>query len=853
MDIDEVYTNLSWMRDVRSPSGTTKKELDDYTEIFKGHGRVTNPKRMLVYGRPGIGKSTFCQKLAVDWANERSETLKKFDLLLLVKLRDLCGIQGVPAILEASKLFAADGPISSDVLYDYVLQNQDRVLLVLDGYDEYIGGKTSLIRGIWEGDQLRDCHVIMTTREMEGEELVKFSHVQCEIKGFLKKTQVKAFAARYFTDPNETEEFVSYLNKGKLWDIAEIPLLLLMLCLIWKNRHNKELPTSQLELHERFVETLLFQMNIKDSADAPVSSIEDKSILNDHKDELNAIGQLALDALLENNLYVVLNDENVKSGSLTDKMIRSGLFQFSKLASADPNRSIFFLHKSIQEFLAAWYIINESCQLEEGKMACFTSIDSFFKVLQLRRVLQFMCEWSEEGAKAVFSLLRLIGEKEDLTQCCLHKTPSLDDLSPVQRLFRDVTLECLLSCSASVKQNLYPVLLSCAGGVVFVSYLNSSKVAAQQLLRSDSSLNYVFFGGSNLPISILADLKACVVTHSGQRLESSRFIQKYLTSELEPEHFFVKKEGDQLYLKFSVIFRKFSAKYLEMLRELTSPLPRSSPQKKEYAGGLSDDHLNCLSVIKSVRFYSTEISKDSLVLSHLLSSVPFPQEVLILPLGMGLFDAQVVKDVISHINLTDNLCDLVLGKFNMKAEDLAGSLHRAPNLHKLDLSDCCLYAGVSCLAENLRHVPRLSVLKLSRVGIGYDECLSLATSLEHLPKLTVLDLSFNLLGHGISYLSQQLIELPHLEHLNLERTKMGEAEATVLAEVLSLDLFKKMRTIRLGGNPLSGAVSVLVQDLSGLPDLKEMNLEDVVMSKEEVDAVSAAQLGNVVRTSYHVS
>lgn len=178
VDIDEVYTRLSWLRDVKTPSGTIKKRLNDYTEIFKGHGRVTNPKRILVYGRPGIGKSTFSQKLAVDWANEREETLNKFDLLLLINLRNVCGIQDVSTMLETSELFAADGPFSTDSLYDYVLQNQDRVLLVLDGYGEYSCGKTSPIREIWEGNQLRDCHVIILTRQMEGEELTKFSHVQ---------------------------------------------------------------------------------------------------------------------------------------------------------------------------------------------------------------------------------------------------------------------------------------------------------------------------------------------------------------------------------------------------------------------------------------------------------------------------------------------------------------------------------------------------------------------------------------------------------------------------------------------------------------------------------------------------
>lgn len=290
MDIDEVYTNLSWLRDVKTPKGTTKKELDDYTEVFKGHDRVTSPKRMLVYGRPGIGKSTFSQKIAVDWANETKETLKEFDLLLLIKLQDVCGIQTLPDILEASELLASDGSISAYSLYDYVVQNQERVLLVLDGYDEYSTEKKSPIRDIWEGKQLRNCHVVITARPMEGEELVKSSHLQYEIRGFQSKKQVNEFAGKFPSSGKEIEEFDSYLSNEKLWDLAEIPLLLLMLCLIWKNRHRKELPTSKLALHERFAETLLCHMILKDAEDAPLDS---RDILHEYRMEITAIGKLS--------------------------------------------------------------------------------------------------------------------------------------------------------------------------------------------------------------------------------------------------------------------------------------------------------------------------------------------------------------------------------------------------------------------------------------------------------------------------------------------------------------------------------------------------------------------------------
>ena len=54
VDIDETYTQLSWLKDHRKPSGVTKTKLQSYTEIFN-HG-----KRILVYGRPGISKFLHC-------------------------------------------------------------------------------------------------------------------------------------------------------------------------------------------------------------------------------------------------------------------------------------------------------------------------------------------------------------------------------------------------------------------------------------------------------------------------------------------------------------------------------------------------------------------------------------------------------------------------------------------------------------------------------------------------------------------------------------------------------------------------------------------------------------------------
>ena len=171
--IEEVYTNLSWLWDGKTPRGKTQTKLKDYSELFNGTKYSPNPKRILACGRPGIGKSTFSQRIAFDRTTGKKEVLKKFSLLLLIKLRDVCGVQDFGAVLKAARLLPADDTITVDNLHDYVVQNQEQVLLVLDGYDEYSAGDSSPIDLIWERNLLRDCHVIMTTRPTEAEKVRK--------------------------------------------------------------------------------------------------------------------------------------------------------------------------------------------------------------------------------------------------------------------------------------------------------------------------------------------------------------------------------------------------------------------------------------------------------------------------------------------------------------------------------------------------------------------------------------------------------------------------------------------------------------------------------------------------------
>ena len=90
-----------------------------------------------------------------------------------MRLRDVSNLQDVPSILGASKLLWSDGAISVDNLYDYVRRHQEKVLLILDGFDEYVylSRNESPVLQIWKKSQLRDCCVVITSREMKARHL----------------------------------------------------------------------------------------------------------------------------------------------------------------------------------------------------------------------------------------------------------------------------------------------------------------------------------------------------------------------------------------------------------------------------------------------------------------------------------------------------------------------------------------------------------------------------------------------------------------------------------------------------------------------------------------------------------
>ena len=691
----------------------TQEELKDYTDIFKGDKYHPNPKRLLVYGRPGIGKTTVSKKMAFDWSQQKKEILKRFDVVLLIKLRDVCDKKSIHEVLGASKLLAGDEVV--DDVYGYIFRNQEKVLLILDGYDEYnCSGEQSPVHDIWEGTQLRDSHVIITTRKEKADELRYHSHVQFEINGFQRDDQVRAFASNFLEDEQKVEEFVTYLDERHLKDLAELPLLLLMLCTVWKENRFSELPKSRAHICQNFIETLILHTFAKDG--------KAKQVIEAYNVEFFALGKLAFDALLQNVLSFPV--DKLPDSILSEKLIKVGLVHVLNVATfLKCEQQVHFIHKSVQEYLAAFYLREEL--LKETSTTCLSQVDSLEKIVKMIEVLRFACELSAHAAYAVFCHLVIVMKKHVLTEYSFTDKRCVEDFSSNQREFLTLISQSLFCCSVEKRRELYPMFVSHVS-VLLIDSDQLHSVANEHFLTTASAPELIFFRRGRYTgksyqdlISVVEDLSAVVVSCSGEK-KASDFLKKYSLENLDD--IFLKKEEGKIYLYISRIESRLSTPFpTEMLKELISS--PESPRKKKPVSDQSNEQDD-----SSTLCFTENSTSDTQAIQHCLSYVwsivcdavgrqqmetligvlPFvtsPREILLLGRGSAA-DPELANTLVSRINITNRLVRVALQHINLTAKPtavIARSLHQAPNLSLLHLSwNPALGEGVSDLTRHLR-------------------------------------------------------------------------------------------------------------------------------------------------------
>ena len=132
------FTNLSHRHEIfkvylKPQDGSVA--INTVKDLFLPNKDTKNPCKILVVGRPGIGKSLLCAKISRDWAKEGF--LCDFQLFYLTEFRWFDDETLLKTSLK--KLLCCLHPEGSndDDLFQYALDNPEKVIIVFDGFDEF--------------------------------------------------------------------------------------------------------------------------------------------------------------------------------------------------------------------------------------------------------------------------------------------------------------------------------------------------------------------------------------------------------------------------------------------------------------------------------------------------------------------------------------------------------------------------------------------------------------------------------------------------------------------------------------------------------------------------------------------
>ena len=381
--LSDIYTRLRMVSREKKARATVEQRVVETTEIFKPHEECRQPRKVLIEGNPGMGKTTYCNKVAYDWAvnlKNEGDCFPKFEMVLLLKCRDVEIESDLWGAIDDQLLPGEINQKERDKFFEFIRQNQSKVLLVLDGLDELPSSKRPEFAEIIQGKMLPLCHLVVTARHEAGIPVRKVCDTLLDIEGFTYQ-DIKEFIHKYFVAKEDlAERLLEKIHNEKiLREMAATPLNTALLCLLCEDFQGI-FPESKTQLYLEIAHCFLIRYRKKRGL-----PVENEDLIEIYKDQLKLLGSIALNGMYEDNMY--FGDKKL-SGENADIPEFGFLSAQPGSSKRRPSLCYGFTHKSFQEFFAGYHLC---CQLVSEQLSPFVLVSDTRYFRELREVLKFTC------------------------------------------------------------------------------------------------------------------------------------------------------------------------------------------------------------------------------------------------------------------------------------------------------------------------------------------------------------------------------------------------------------------------------------------------------------------------------
>ena len=330
----------------------------------------------MIDGDPGAGKTTFIKRLCYIWAQSvlnpgerdtEDEYLYKYTLVIPIILRFVKEESSLLDILSSQLHCLRFCEICALVKHQEI--NPDRVLLLLDGFDEYTG--RSAVENVINKEEIPVVLCITTSRPHAIERLRRHTsqavdqHVRlCGFNEQHIKQYVKVFCEYHNLSSNTGEELIKTLfeERQDILEVAKIPIRAEMICIVWA-AYGK-LGETLANLYDMFIIHLITHWETKQKTRRGLKfkKMSPEQVMELSEPVLIKIGQLADTWEKHNRLRIVFRTDELEEilGEDFDKVINIGILTKSHPSNILQESKWSFSHLTIQEYFVAYMLGNDT-------------------------------------------------------------------------------------------------------------------------------------------------------------------------------------------------------------------------------------------------------------------------------------------------------------------------------------------------------------------------------------------------------------------------------------------------------------------------------------------------------------
>ena len=753
----------------------------------------------MIEGQPGMGKTTYCNKVAFDWAKncKAEDSFPDVQVLLLLKCKDINS-----DLWEAidDQLLPKDmKKEEKEKFFTFIQYHQSKVLLVLDGLDELPTHKLPTCKEIIRGRMLPKCYLIVTARHKAGIKVRECCDTLLEVEGFTEY-DAEDFISRYFkTEKHLARKLLDKLDTdSSLRGVTANPLNTALLCLLCEDFQG-DLPKGRTLLYLEIVQCVLRRYRRKKGLPET-----EEDLTQMYHGELVQLGFIALNGLLNDEMYF---DDSAFQNCTSNLLPELGFLSVQPGRSKRrPIRYYGFLHKSFQEFFAAFYL---SCQLVDEDISPdgLVADTRYFKEFQ--QVLMFTCgilaqrfeakamalmasiasqlnqSNKEEGGDYLWTALNCIKECEKEQGTFGEElVRSLGSLLEIQHIWCEQRIcdssAAILAKAVEINSTLTELLLSSN------RIGDSGAAALAKAVEINSKVTELDLSANGIGDSGAAALAQAMKINSTLRELNLSFngIGDWGAAALA-EAVGVNSTLTELHLSHNRIGDSGAAALAETM-EINSTLRELHLSRNRMGDS------GAVALAKAVKINST------------LTKLDFSSDKISDLGAAAMAEAVKINSTLKELNLSFN------GIGDSGAVTLAKAVESNSTLTRLHLSrNRILDWGAAELARAVEFNSTLTELNLSFNGIGDSGATALAKAMEINSTLTELHLSRNSIGDsGAAALAQAMKINSTLAELHLSHNIIGDSGAAALAKAVEINT--TLRALDLSANEIgdSGAAAL---------------------------------------------